>query len=144
MANQGAGKMKYFGTTALRATAAALAIAIAVAQPISAQARGAGGGHFHSGGGVHADGFHGAGFHTASMGYMHFAGGHEGHWHVHGCGGWGWGGAWPLVGLYDDDDDGYAYDDSPTSTQYWYCQNPAGYYPYVTSCTTTWQPLPAG
>jgi hypothetical protein len=28
--------------------------------------------------------------------------------------------------------------------QYWYyCDNPAGYYPYVASCTTAWRPVPA-
>ncbi len=28
--------------------------------------------------------------------------------------------------------------------QYWYyCSNPAGYYPYVARCATAWQPVPA-
>lgn len=26
--------------------------------------------------------------------------------------------------------------------QYWYCQNPAGYYPYVPACYVQWQPVP--
>jgi hypothetical protein len=33
----------------------------------------------------------------------------------------------------------------PYASQYWYyCQYPAGYYPYVSQCSTNWQPVPAG
>ncbi len=33
---------------------------------------------------------------------------------------------------------------SPVPPQYWYyCTNPAGYYPYVAQCATPWQPVPA-
>jgi hypothetical protein len=32
----------------------------------------------------------------------------------------------------------------PAATQYWYyCPNPAGYYPYVAQCQTDWQKVPA-
>lgn len=146
--------MKYIGTIAFRTATAALTVAVALSQPIAAQARGGGGGFhgggggFHGVGGFHAGAFHGGGFHSGGFAHAHF-GGHFGHWHGHEFGSWGWGDAWPLVtypGIYDDG--GYAYDDaSPASSsaQYWYyCQNPAGYYPYVTSCTTAWQPVPAG
>ena len=31
----------------------------------------------------------------------------------------------------------------PPPTQYWYfCSNPRGYYPYVTSCRVAWRPVP--
>jgi hypothetical protein len=32
---------------------------------------------------------------------------------------------------------------SPTGQYWYYCQNPPGYYPYVPSCSTAWQPVPA-
>jgi hypothetical protein len=33
---------------------------------------------------------------------------------------------------------------APASNQTWYyCENPRGYYPYVGSCQTAWQPVPA-
>jgi len=33
---------------------------------------------------------------------------------------------------------------APSSPQYWYyCTNPAGYYPYVAQCGTNWQRVPA-
>ncbi len=32
----------------------------------------------------------------------------------------------------------------PPAAQFWYyCPNPAGYYPYVSRCATNWQPVPA-
>lgn len=32
----------------------------------------------------------------------------------------------------------------PPPTQYWYyCDSPKGYYPYVPTCQTAWQPVPA-
>lgn len=55
---------------------------------------------------------------------------------------------------WDDDysgyDSGYGYDydpgyvpDGAAPTQSWYyCQNPAGYYPYVQNCAGGWQPVP--
>jgi len=33
---------------------------------------------------------------------------------------------------------------APPATQYWYwCPNPAGYYPYIARCATNWQRVPA-
>lgn len=33
---------------------------------------------------------------------------------------------------------------APAAPQFWYyCRNPAGYYPYVPSCTTPWEAVPA-
>jgi len=33
---------------------------------------------------------------------------------------------------------------APAAPQTWYyCSNPAGYYPYVPQCSTEWQPVPA-
>ena len=40
----------------------------------------------------------------------------------------------------------YGYDDysQPYASQTWYyCSDPAGYYPYVTQCNTGWQAVPA-
>jgi hypothetical protein len=33
---------------------------------------------------------------------------------------------------------------APATSYWYYCQNPAGYYPYVQQCPTQWQPVPAG
>jgi hypothetical protein len=40
---------------------------------------------------------------------------------------------------------GYGYDTGqPTASQSWYyCSDPAGYYPYVAQCNTGWQAVPA-
>ena len=48
----------------------------------------------------------------------------------------------PEWGYYPDY--GY-YDDSQLyASQYWYyCSDPAGYYPYVMQCSADWQPVPA-
>ena len=47
-----------------------------------------------------------------------------------------WWSYYPDYGYYD-----YA---QPYSSQTWYyCSDPAGYYPYVTQCYTGWQPVPA-
>ncbi|MCX7174619.1 MAG: hypothetical protein NT159_12000 [Proteobacteria bacterium] len=33
---------------------------------------------------------------------------------------------------------------APATSQFWYyCRNPAGYYPYVPSCPTSWEAVPA-
>ena len=32
---------------------------------------------------------------------------------------------------------------TPTTSYYYYCQNPSGYYPYVTQCPGGWQLVPA-
>lgn len=148
--------MKHIGIT--RITAAALTVALALALPLSAQARGGGfhggagfhgGGGFHDGGGFHGGGFHSSAFHGAGgFGHTNFGGGGVDHWHNRGFGDWGWGDAWTSDVFPDYDDDGDAYDGAivaSPSPQYWYyCQNPAGYFPNVTSCTTAWQTVPAG
>jgi hypothetical protein len=147
--------MKFRDSITLRRAVAGLALIFALSQPITAEARGGGG--FHGGGGgfhgadaFHSvGGFHGAaGFHSVAAfhgGGMHVGGLHAfgrplvgsarfDHWHDRGIGD-GWWGDVPYV------DDG---DDSTVAGQYWYyCQSPAGFYPYVTSCSTGWQPVPA-
>jgi hypothetical protein len=110
-----------------------------------------------SGGGFHAqapigagmDGAHAGEFHGGSGGGTVVLRGSErgGQWHQ----GWRDGryGAWwgydPYLwsddGLYDDD---YGAQ-QPQVSQYWYyCSNPAGYYPYVSQCSLPWQTVPAG
>ena len=131
-------------TARVLATAAALLCATALSQPNLAYAGphgGGGGGGFHGGGG----GFHGGGFGGFHGG---FAGMHSGFGERHeGFGerregfrggflaypGWGY---YPDYGYYD-----YS---QPYSSQTWYyCSDPAGYYPYVTQCNTGWQTVPA-
>jgi hypothetical protein len=101
----------------------------------------------------HHGGYHG-GFHG---GY------HGGGWHH---GGWGWG---VGVGFYDPWWPGYYpgyypysyYAEppvtviqqapvvqapapvAPATPTYYYCDNPAGYYPYVQQCTQPWRPVAA-
>jgi hypothetical protein len=129
-----------------------------------------GGGGFHGGGG---GGFHGGGFggfHGGGFGGFHsgFAGMHTGFGERHEgfgdrradfgerrfdrdrfhdnrffFGGWG---GWPYGWDYSPD---YSYSyygySQPYSSQTWYyCWDPAGYYPYVTQCNTGWQAVPAG
>jgi hypothetical protein len=107
------------------------------------------GGGFH-GGGFHAGGFHGGGFHG---GFAGVHGGYGDHWYHgwrNGQYGWWWGDG--LGSTYDPYDYGWdAYPDSgyygytqPYTAQTWYyCSDPAGYYPYVTQCNTGWQAVPA-
>jgi hypothetical protein len=137
-------------------TGLAIAALIGIATitlPNLSYARGGGGG-FHGGG---IGGFHaGGGFHAAALGGFH--GGFRGFngvgmggvergqaWHdrAYGRNGdWGWGYdpyLWSDDGVYDGDDAA-----SPSASQYWYCANPAGYYPSVTQCSVSWQAVPAG
>ena len=45
-----------------------------------------------------------------------------------------------YYGNYPD----YGYGSHPNARQTWYyCSDPAGYYPYVTQCKTGWQSVPA-
>src|SRR5215471_8308588 len=132
--------------------AAALLGAAVFCQPalVSAAPHGGGGG-FHGGGfgGFHAGGFHAGGFHGGWHGGfagVHNGFGHEGHWYHGWHGGrygWWWTGpglAWtyynyPWWGYYPD----YGYYDysQPSAGQTWYyCSDPAGYYPNVTQCNT--------
>jgi hypothetical protein len=121
-------------------TAAAAVLCLAVLSqpnPALAEPHGGGGGfHDGSGGGFHGrggfSGFHG-GFHPG-FGAFHQGGFHDGRFHGgRFFGGVGFGGYYP----YDDGYYGYA---EPSYSQTWYyCANPAGYYPYVTQCYTAWQ-----
>ena len=136
---------------------AALICVATMALPNLAFARGGGGGFhgggvggFHAGGGgFHAaaiGGFHGGGlrgFHGAGVGER--SGEWQGAWHNGRYGDYrGWGNDDPYVwsddGLYGGDD---AFSTTYAS-QYWYCADPAGYYPHVTQCRTSWQLVPAG
>jgi hypothetical protein len=69
-------------------------------------------------------------------------------WH-NGRYGWWWGGdglgwtyhsdpwwGYPDYGTYD-------YNQPYASQSWYYCSDPAGYYPYVTQCNTNWQTVPA-
>ena len=142
------------------AIAAALLCATALSQPNLAYAGPhGGGGGFHGGGfgGFHGGGVHGGGFggfHGPFVGMHHgfgvrhegfgdrredFRERHEGFRRGLGFGFFGYPYGWdysPDYGYY-----GYS---QPYSTQIWYyCSDPAGYYPYVTQCNTGWQTVPA-
>jgi hypothetical protein len=160
------------GPRARRRIARALAIAAAVlgatalSQPNLAYAgpHGGGGGFHGGGGGFHGGGggFHGGGggFHGGGFGgfHGHFAGMHNGFGERHeGFGdrredfrerhegfrrgvGFGFFG-YPYGWDYSPD---YGYYDYSQPSQIWYyCSDPAGYYPYVTQCNTGWQTVPA-
>ena len=128
------------------AIAAALLCATALSQPNPAYAGGfhGGGGGFHGGGfgGFHGGGFHG-GFHG---GGFHGDGFHDGRFHAGRFhdnrfffgGGFvdPWWGYYPDYGYYD-------YGQSYSSQTWYYCSDPAGYYPYVTQCNNGWQAVPA-
>ena len=118
------------------AVAAALLCATALSQPNPAYAGGfhGGGGGFHGGGGgFHGGGFHGGGFHGGRFPDGRF---HDNRFFFGGSFGFPWSGYYPDYG-YDD----YS---QPYSSQTWYyCSDPAGYYPYVTQCNTGWQTVPA-
>jgi hypothetical protein len=120
---------------ALGTVAAALLFAAVLFQSGLAYAAHGGGGH---GGG----GFHGGGFHGGSFAGLHndFGGGHWQHGWRDGRYGWWWGDG---LGWTYYPDYGY-YGDSQYASQYWYyCSDPAGYYPYVAQCNTAWQTVPA-
>jgi hypothetical protein len=122
------------------ATAAALLCATALGQPHPAYAGpqgGGGGGGFHGGGG----GFRGGGFHGGFAGIHNDFGERREGFGQRREGFRGGFIAYPWWGYYPD----YGYDYSqPYSSQTWYyCSDPAGYYPYVTQCSTGWQTVPA-
>jgi hypothetical protein len=86
--------------------------------------------------------------HAAWVGGRWNHGWHNGHF------GWWWfaGGAWyfydaPIYPYPLDVSDEYYVDETPdygNGGPYWYyCQSPAGYYPYVQQCSAPWQPVPA-
>jgi hypothetical protein len=124
------------------AIAAALLCATALSQPNPAYAGGfhGGGGGFHGGGfgGFHGGGFHGGGFHGGGFHDGRFRDGrfHDNRFFFGGGLAYPWWGYYPDYGYYD-----YS---QPYSSQTWYyCSDPAGYYPYVTQCNTGWQAVPA-
>ena len=148
--------------------AAALLGGAVLCQPDIAHAAHGGGGGFHGGGGgfhgggfggFHGGGFHGGGFHAGGFhgGYagVHngFAGGYGGHWYHgwrNGSYGWWWGdglGSTYYPDVYEwngyPDYDYYGYGQPYASQTWYYCSDPAGYYPYVTQCNTNWLPVPA-
>jgi hypothetical protein len=154
------------------AIAAALLCATALSQPNLAYAGphgGGGGGGFHGGGGggFHGGGmggFHGGGggFHGGGFGgfHGHFAGMHNGFGERHEgfrdrredfrerhgafIGGLGLGFyGYPYDWGYSPDYGYYGYSQPYSSQTWYYCSDPAGYYPYVTQCNTGWQTVPA-
>ena len=147
---------------ALATVAAVLLCATALGQPNLAYAGhgGGGGGGFHGGGGgFHGGGmggFHGGGFggfHGGGFGgfHGHFAGMHHGFGERHDgfrrgvfIGGLGFGYYGYPYGWDYSPDYGYSGYSQPYSSQNWYyCSDPAGYYPYVAQCNTGWQAVPA-
>jgi hypothetical protein len=142
--------------------AAALLCAAALSQPNPAYAGPhGGGGGFHGGGmgGFHGGGFggfhgHFAGIHNG-FGERHegFGERHEGFGERHegfrgrhfgfGAGlGFGYFG-YPYGWDYSPDYGYYGYSQPYSSQTWYYCWDPAGYYPYVTQCNTGWQAVPA-
>lgn len=116
-------------------TALIALIALATSVDVSAHARG-GGGHWNGGGHWH---------------------GHGGHWHGH-VGlffgvplGAPWYPYYPSVVTVQSPQPVYYVEQNPVSSAaplpsgwWYYCPNPAGYYPYVPSCTQPWQPVEPG
>jgi hypothetical protein len=140
--------------------AAALLCATALDEPNLAYAgpHGGGGGGFHGGGmgGSHGGmrGFRGGGggFHGGGFGgfHGHFAGMHHGFGERHDgfrrgvfIGGLGFGYYGYPYGWDYSPDYGYSGYSQPSSQNWYYCSDPAGYYPYVAQCNTGWQAVPA-
>jgi hypothetical protein len=119
------------------AIAAAMLCVTALSQPNPAYA----GGFHGGGGGFHGGGFDGGGFDGGGFDGGGFDGGrfHGGRFHdnrVFFGGGFGF----PLLGYYQY----YDYSQPYASQTWYYCSDPAGYYPNVTQCNTGWQAVPAG
>ena len=81
-----------------------------------------------------------------------FGGGGGSHWEHgwhNGRYGWWWGNGlgWSSYpDAYEWDGNpyyGYDYSQPYTGQTWFYCSDPAGYYPYVTQCNTGWQAVPA-
>jgi len=111
------------------AIAAALLCATALSQPNPVYA----GGFHGGGGGFHGGGFHGGGFHD---GRFHDGRFHDNRFFFGGSFAYPWWGYYPDYGYYD-------YSQPYASQAWYYCADPAGYYPYVTQCNTGWQTVPA-
>jgi len=148
------------------AIAAALLCATVLSQPKLAYAGphgGGGGGGFHGGGfgGFHGGGmggFHGgfAGMHGGGFGGFHGGGFHEGGFHGDRFRDgrfdrdrfrdnrffFGGAFAYPYGWDYSPDYGYYDYSQPYASQTWYYCYDPAGYYPYVTQCNTGWQAVP--
>jgi hypothetical protein len=136
--------------------AAALLCATALSEPNLAYAgpHGGGGGGFHGGGmgGFHGGGFHGGGFHGGGFHgngfhgngfHSGFGGRHDGFRRGVFIGGLGFGYyGYPYGWDYSPDYGYYGYS-QPSSQNWYYCSDPAGYYPYVAQCNTGWQAVPA-
>ena len=119
-----------------------------VAQPCRADY----GGDHHSYARDHHHGFRGDIHRFRGHDFAIWRGGHWHHGFHGGRRGWWWiaGGVWYFYPAPI-----YPYPDPylppvvqaappPASTQYWYyCNNPPGYYPYVSACLNNWQPVPA-
>ena len=125
-----------------------LGLAVVAAVAIGAAASGPAGAHDNNGG-SHDGGSHGGGGHGGSW---HGGGGwHEGHWDNHWRGGGIGSGAWlPDYGLYDNPAYPYADPDAPSyaapgpvANVWYFCRDPAGYYPYVQQCAGGWLQVPA-
>ena len=133
-------------STFLGKAAAAVIFTAALCQSGVANAgpHGGGGGGFHGGGfhgggfgGFHAGGFHGGGFRGDGFhdrGFGRFRGGF-------GVLGWPYY-AYPYGSDYYPDY-GYGWNQYGNSYTWYYCSDPAGYYPYVAQCNTGWQAVPA-
>jgi hypothetical protein len=69
--------------------------------------------------------------------------GHWSHGWRNGSYGWWWDYdpyLWSGDGAYDD----YSgYGQTYASQSWYYCADPAGYYPYIAQCNTSWQTVPA-
>lgn len=107
--------------------------------------------------GFRGNGFYGRGFHGD---FRAWRGGHWYHGFHGGNFGWWWtiGPAWywydypiypypayPVYASGPDYDEDYIPPDTlgPQPQQFWYrCDNPAGFYPYVTTCNGEWRQVP--
>ena len=125
------------------AIAATLLCATVLGQPKLAYAGphgGGGGGGFHGGGfggfhggGFHEGGFHGDRFHDGRFDRDRFR---DNRFFFGGAF------AYPYGWDYSPDYGYYDYSQPYASQTWYYCYDPAGYYPYVTQCNTGWQAVP--
>jgi hypothetical protein len=118
-------------------------------------------GGFRGGPGAFHAGAVGAGFHGAGVNGFHgdWHGGHfhDGHFHDHGDVDFVFGFGWPYAGWpyyypyygyypsyypyadYQDYPNDVPYVATNAATNWYYCDNPEGYYPYVRYCNSGWQ-----
>jgi hypothetical protein len=132
-------------STVLGPAAAALIFTAALCQSGVANAAPHGGGGGGGFGGSHGGGFHGGGFRRGGFGGFHGGGFHD-RGFGRARGGFGVLGSPYYTYPYDWDyypDYGDGWGQYGNSQTWYYCSNPAGYYPYVTQCNTGWQAVPA-